>query len=438
MSFELDGYAVYEDAGPEKGGEHTYVYCRETKRFYNCWGNHVGPKVYDAEGHLVGKKKGVSDHRQLCEATAQDLDPLSFFDTTAAKVFSGWGWLSGSGGSLGFENGKKHTATAQLYYLWTGVCHQAANRFLFWTDDYRSRPRPEKGHWPKFPPTVKKARFFHLAKLLYGYWGRDKIGKLMHEGKWEEALEFARDNFDAYERKVDPPVEQEKPEFLAALNHELRNPLNSVVGFCEVLNQTFDEHTTDMQRESVEYISSAGKHMTEITDQVLDLARMESGHIELNPESVSVDAMVKNCVGLIDIEAKEHHLTSEIEVPAPSPVIWADATRARQVLLNLLTNAVKYNHDGGHITVKVQEVPQAIRISVSDTGEGIPPERYDELFEPFNRLEMEKGNIKGSGIGLSIARKIVEAMAGRMGVESVVGEGSTFWFELPLPVVETA
>ena len=258
MSFELDGYAVYEDAGPEKGGEHTYVYCRETKRFYNCWGNHVGPKVYDAEGHLVGKKKGVSDHRQLCEATAQDLDPLSFFDTTAAKVFSGWGWLSGSGGSLGFENGKKHTATAQLYYLWTGVCHQAANRFLFWTDDYRSRPRPEKGHWPKFPPTVKKARFFHLAKLLYGYWGRDKIGKLMHEGKWEEAHEFARDNFDAYERKVDPPVEQEKPEFLAALSAEEPQPTDFIheqfahaIG--QALGEDFDpESLLGMQAELLE------------------------------------------------------------------------------------------------------------------------------------------------------------------------------------------
>ncbi|MBT3702588.1 MAG: hypothetical protein HOE62_06320 [Alphaproteobacteria bacterium] len=242
----------------------------------------------------------------------------------------------------------------------------------------------------------------------------------------------------AYEAEVSRAMavkaNESKSEFLTALNHELRNPLNSVVGFCEVLNQSFDETTTDMQRESVGYIASAGKHMVEITDQVLDLARMESGFIELNPEKIEIGDLVKNCLGMIDIEARQHHLTSEAEIPAPSPVVWADATRARQVLLNLLSNAIKYNHDGGSISVTVNEVPHAIRIAVSDTGEGIPEERYDELFEPFNRLEMEDRSIKGTGIGLSIARKIVEAMAGRMGVESVVGKGSTFWFELPLPV----
>jgi signal transduction histidine kinase len=244
----------------------------------------------------------------------------------------------------------------------------------------------------------------------------------------------------AYEAEVSraqaEKANRSKTEFLAALNHELRNPLNSVVGFCEVLNQSFDETTTEMQRESVGYIASAGKHMVEITDQVLDLARMESGFIELNPEEFKIGDMIRNCMGMIDIEARQHQLTAQADIPAPSPVVWADATRARQVLLNLLSNAIKYNHDGGSISVTVHEVPQAIRIAVTDTGEGIPEERYDELFEPFNRLEMEGRNIKGSGIGLSIAKKIVDAMAGRMGVESVVGEGSTFWYELPLPVAK--
>ncbi len=232
-------------------------------------------------------------------------------------------------------------------------------------------------------------------------------------------------------RQAAERADRSKSEYLAGLNHELRTPLNAVIGFGELLQRDQDETTNDRQRESVEHIITAGRHMTDIADQVLDLARMETGRIELTSDPIDTALMVKSSTGLIESEAEARGISVEAVVPEPAPVAYADPVRAKQVLLNLLSNAIKYNRQNGNVRVAVMNADNAVRFEVADTGEGVPAERHDELFEPFNRLDAGSSNVKGSGIGLSIARTIVEAMGGRLGVDSTVGEGSTFWFELP-------
>jgi len=232
-------------------------------------------------------------------------------------------------------------------------------------------------------------------------------------------------------RQAAERADRSKSEYLAGLNHELRTPLNAVIGFGEIIQRDQDDATSERQRESIEHIITAGRHMTEIADQVLDLARMETGRIELVPDPVDPAFMEKSTTGLMETAAEARGISIEAAVPEPAPVAYADPVRAKQVLLNLLSNAVKYNRENGRIRVAVMNAEDFVRFEIADTGAGIPAERHDELFEPFNRLDAATSEVKGSGIGLSIARTIVEAMGGRLGVDSTVGEGSTFWFELP-------
>ena len=221
-----------------------------------------------------------------------------------------------------------------------------------------------------------------------------------------------------------------KIDFLSRMSHELRTPLNAILGFSQLLEI---ERLNDGQRESVEQIRRAGRHLLELVNEVLDISRIDSGNIALVPEPLSVGELWNEAADLIRPLADRRAVTIQIE-SANQHHVLADRQRLRQVLLNLLSNAVKYNREGGSVTLRAGFAPddRHLRLSVTDTGEGIAPEHLPLLFTPFERLGAENTEVEGSGIGLALARRLVEAMGGTIGTESKVGVGSTFWLDLPV------
>jgi signal transduction histidine kinase/CheY-like chemotaxis protein len=224
---------------------------------------------------------------------------------------------------------------------------------------------------------------------------------------------------------------QAKSEFLSRMSHELRTPLNAVIGFAQLLEM---DALSAEHRESVGHILKGGRHLLELINEVLDIARIEAGRLAISPEPVSVNLLVKESLDLIaPLAVKEHvHLDGNLAETSERHV-QADRQRLRQVLLNLLSNAVKYNRKGGAVTFSYEETPEArLRIKVTDTGPGISAEKMERLFTPFERLGVERTSVEGTGLGLALSKRLVEAMDGKLGVESTVGRGSTFWVELPL------
>ena len=222
-----------------------------------------------------------------------------------------------------------------------------------------------------------------------------------------------------------------KSEFLSSMSHELRTPLNSVLGFAQMLEFNPDDPLAKQQKFATDHILSGGRHLLELINEVLDLAKIESGKLELAIEDVELERIFSSCCDLIDPMAEKYSITINVPTTA-NVVVRADETRINQVLLNLMSNAIKYNRDNGSVTVSYAPAPNnMVHISVTDTGEGISEAQIELLFEPFARLGMENSNIEGTGIGLTITKRLVEAMGGRIGVESEVGTGTTFWFEIP-------
>ncbi|GAA4017046.1 PAS domain-containing protein [Actimicrobium antarcticum] len=220
-----------------------------------------------------------------------------------------------------------------------------------------------------------------------------------------------------------------KSEFLSSMSHELRTPMNAILGFAQLLEH--DSRLTDDQQEDVHEILKGGRHLLQLINEVLDLAKVESGTMSLSLESVTLADLVEQCRQLIRPLAQARQITVHCAAPSEAAV-RADRTRLKQVLLNLLSNAVKYNHAGGQIRVGVQAAAnQRWRVTVADTGIGISAEHLASLFEPFNRLGAEYGTTEGTGIGLTITHRLVHMMGGALGVDSEVGVGSTFWIELP-------
>ena len=224
---------------------------------------------------------------------------------------------------------------------------------------------------------------------------------------------------------------QAKSEFLSLMSHELRTPLNTVLGLNELQLLDRDDPLTAKQRKRAIKINDAGHHLLSLVNDVLDFSRIETGEIEINIDVIDCQTVLRDALKLIEGKANSRNINVYIEESDKSFWVRADYTRLKQVLVNLLDNAVKYNREGGTITVAFEDVDNGyLRISVVDTGYGIPEHLRGELFKPFSRLNAEERGIDGTGIGLSFSKQLVELMQGQIGVESRQGQGSCFWIEL--------
>ena len=223
-----------------------------------------------------------------------------------------------------------------------------------------------------------------------------------------------------------------KTEFLSSMSHELRTPLNAILGFAQLMESGYPSPVPSQKR-NLEQILKAGWYLLELINEVLDLALIESGNVTLSREPVSLAEVMLECRAMIEPQAQKRGIGitfPRFEVPS---FVNADRTRVKQVLINLLFNAIKYNKPGGAVDVVCTlRPPSSIRISVRDTGAGLSAEQLAQLFQPFNRLGRESGAEEGTGIGLMVTKRLVDLMGGAIGADSTVGEGSVFWIELGL------
>ncbi len=223
-----------------------------------------------------------------------------------------------------------------------------------------------------------------------------------------------------------------KSDFLSGMSHELRTPLNAILGFAQLMASGSPPPTSTQQRD-LDQILKAGWYLLELINEILDLALIESGKVTLSREPVSLAEVMLECREMIEPQAQTRGLSMTFPLFDLPCFVKADRTRIKQVLINLLFNAVKYNRPGGTVVVECTPGPPgSIRIGVRDTGPGLSPAQLAQLFQPFNRLGREAGAEEGTGIGLVVTKRLVELMGGAIGVDSAVGVGSMFWIELRL------
>jgi PAS domain S-box-containing protein len=234
-----------------------------------------------------------------------------------------------------------------------------------------------------------------------------------------------------------------KSDFLSSMSHELRSPLNAILGFAQLM-ESASPLPTPSQQESIDQILKAGWHLLTLINEILDLARIESGKLSLSPEPTALGAVLAESRAMIEPQAQKSGITMTFPESSLPYFVMADRTRLKQVLINLLSNAIKYNQAGGTLVVEcVASGADRVRVNVKDSGAGLTAQELEQLFQPFNRLGQEAGGQEGTGIGLVVARQLIELMGGAIGVESAVGKGSIFWFELmvcaePVLAVESA
>ncbi|MCK5071316.1 MAG: PAS domain S-box protein, partial [Desulfocapsa sp.] len=275
---------------------------------------------------------------------------------------------------------------------------------------------------------------------------RSKSGEIYHENVILAPLKNDRDEVTHYvavkenitelkqAREAAEASNKAKSDFLSRMSHELRTPLNAINGFSEILLRKNKKHTLDeRQTDQVIQINTAGKHLLELINEILDLSRIESGQLTATIEPVVVADMVRDCIALIGSLALETGISIEVEKSIDQlPAILADRTRIKQVLLNLLSNAIKYNRPQGTVSISGKLGGNIVSLLVKDSGIGISEKQIDKLFIPFTRLGQDKSGIEGTGIGMTITKQLVELMKGSLKVESEVGIGSTFIVNLPL------
>jgi len=290
----------------------------------------------------------------------------------------------------------------------------------------------------RFPAVVSVTALRDAQEAIIGYLliGTDHTArKKVEDERVRLELALQEQNVELQSAKlIAEQANRSKSDFLSSMSHELRSPLNAILGFAQLL-ETESPPPSPGQMESIGRILQAGWHLLTLINEVLDLAKIESGTFALSPEPVALDEIMSECQAMTEGQAQKRGLQLSFPEFTSPCFVHADRTRLKQVLINLLSNAIKYNREQGTVTVQYRRTPLGrIRVSVADTGEGLPPEKLGQLFQPFNRLGQEASGEEGTGIGLVVARQLIRLMGGIIGVESTVGVGSVFWFELSVGV----
>jgi signal transduction histidine kinase len=262
--------------------------------------------------------------------------------------------------------------------------------------------------------------------LVKGPGSHEMIGRAVRYAIERKRGEQARRARDAAEAE-----NQAKNVFISQMSHELRTPLNAILGFAQLL----EADSTGHSREFAGHIVTAGRHLHGLIDEVLDYARVAAGEIGLSLQPVDLAGMLDEAVTLIRPLAAERNVSVTADLATAVQVaVVADRQRLSQVLLNLLSNAVKYNAPSGVVTVSCTPQHSRIRIEIADTGPGLSPEQLANMFVPFNRLGAERGGVEGTGLGLVITKRLVEAMGATIGFDSTPGVGTTAWISWPTAV----
>ncbi len=295
------------------------------------------------------------------------------------------------------------------YTLQTGAPYAAPDS----TEQRADAPQVESYDWKIERVTLPDGEF---GVVCYFY---DITERKQLEAKLSQAMDAAQ------------KANLAKSDFLSGMSHELRTPLNAILGFAQLI-QSGTPAPTASQQTSLEQILKGGWYLLELINDILDVARIESGRVPLALAPVALAQVVSECRALMAAQSQARGIDLQFPRFDTPAFVQADRIRLKQVLINLLANAIKYNKPSGSVTVEcTPSPPDCIRISVHDTGVGLTPEQCAQLFLPFNRLGQEASTVEGTGIGLALTKRLVEQMGGTMGVESTLGVGSLFWLELP-------
>ncbi len=361
--------------------------------------NPQGQVVYSDETDLIGRTYPLAEEEELKEALAGHV----------AKELSG----------LEKSENEKERSYGRLLEVYVPVVLPGTSQVAGVYEVYRSfLPLQAKiGKIKRLVWGGTAAAFSLLYASLYVL-----VSRASRRMSWQQKELLAR---EAAER-----ANQAKSEFLSRMSHELRTPLNAILGFAQLLEM---DSLSEEQSKYVRHILTAGRHLFDLINEVLDIARIEAGRLSISLEPVSAGELVRESLDLVAPLAVEKAVNLHVKVTeAFERFVMADRQRLRQVLLNLLSNAIKYNRIGGEVDLAAELVSdRRLRIVVDDTGPGIAPDKMERLFTPFERLGAEETAVEGAGLGLAVSRRLMEAMIGRIGVESRLGKGSSFWVELP-------
>ena len=286
----------------------------------------------------------------------------------------------------------------------------------------------------RFPAVVSVTALRDAQNTIIGYLliGTDNTVRKRVESERAQLYQTLQDKNIELEgaKVVAEKANLAKSDFLSSMSHELRTPLNAILGFAQLL-EVGAPPPTAAQMVRLSQITKAGWYLLELINEILDLAVIESGRLSVSREPVSLSDVIQECRAMIESQARLRGIQTNFLPIDPAWFAHADRTRVKQVLINLLSNAIKYNREHGTVAVEcTASTPDRFRISVKDSGAGLPPEKLEQLFQPFNRLGQESGSEEGTGIGLVVTKQLVELMGGAIGVASSVGVGSEFWIEL--------